>query len=80
MPARATPEALGRVVRERRARLSLTIEALADLAGLHPTYLSDIERGHGNPSVAKLADLAGALNMRASELLAGAENDRPNRE
>ena len=70
-----TPGSLGAVVRNYRTIRGLTIEGLADLAGMHPTYLSDIERGKGNPSVLKLADLATALEVRASQLLAEAEGE-----
>lgn len=68
-----TPQALGRVVRARRTERGLTIEGLADLAGMHPTYLSEIERGKGNPSVSKLGDLAAVLEVRVSKLIAEAE-------
>ncbi|HEX8206493.1 MAG TPA: helix-turn-helix transcriptional regulator [Solirubrobacteraceae bacterium] len=69
-----TPRALGRVIRAHRQEHGLTIEALADKAGVHPTYLSDIERGRGNPSVAKLTDLAVALETRVSQLIYEAES------
>jgi hypothetical protein len=45
---------LGRAIRGLRRTRGFTIEALAFAAGLHPTYLSGIERGERNPSWAKL--------------------------
>lgn len=41
----------------------LTIGALADLAEMYPTYLADIERGRGSPTLSKLISLAGALGL-----------------
>jgi transcriptional regulator with XRE-family HTH domain len=64
---------MGEVVRSHRQRRGLTIEGLADAAGLHPTYLSDIERGRGNPSLFKLGQLAIALDVPVSRLIAEAE-------
>ena len=51
----------------------MTLEALADVAGMNVTYLSDIERGRGNPSIGKLGDLAAAFDMPVSALIAQAE-------
>lgn len=62
-------------MRAHRQLAGLTIEHLADIASMHPTYLSDIERGRGNPTLAKLVALADALEMRVSELVAQAEAD-----
>lgn len=41
----------------------MTIEALAFAAPMHPTYLSEIERGLGNPTLEKLHSLASALDI-----------------
>lgn len=69
-----TPASLGRAIRTARHERGLTIEALADEAGLNHTWLSDIELGRGNPSIRKLADLASALDVRVSVLVAAAED------
>jgi transcriptional regulator with XRE-family HTH domain len=69
-----TPRALGEAVRRFRQEQALTIEVLADEAGLHPTYVSDIERGKANPSIAKLGAVATVLEIRLSELIAAAED------
>ncbi len=68
-----TPQALGRTVRAHRQRLGLSIEALADQAALHPTYLSDIELGKSNPSLSKIGSLAMVFGLRVSTLIAEAE-------
>lgn len=68
-----SPRALGQVVRALRQDREQTIEGLAEAAGLHPTYLSDIERGRSNPSLAKLGALAIVLDIRLSALIAAAE-------
>jgi transcriptional regulator with XRE-family HTH domain len=69
-----TPASLGRVVRQHRTEQDMTLERLADLAGMNVTYLSDIERGKGNPSVFKLSGIATALDVRVSDLLRAAED------
>jgi XRE family transcriptional regulator, regulator of sulfur utilization len=51
-------------------------ERLADAAEISVTYLSEIERGQRNPTVAVMARIAHALGMRLSELVARAEGDR----
>ena len=44
-------------------------EVLAELAGLHRTYISQIERGQVNVSVDNLEKLADALELPVPELL-----------
>ena len=56
------------VQRARRAA-GITQDALARKTGLNRTYLSDIERGLGNPSVKWLQDVAAALSMHPALLL-----------
>jgi transcriptional regulator with XRE-family HTH domain len=69
-----SPE-LGRVLRHQRRARRLTIEDLAHAAGVHPTYLSAIERGIRNPTWSKLSDLALALHMPLSSLTHEAERE-----
>jgi transcriptional regulator with XRE-family HTH domain len=66
---------LGRTIRRLRVSRRLSIEALALDAGLHPTYLSTIERGISNPTWSKLAGLAEALDMPISRIAAMAEDE-----
>jgi transcriptional regulator with XRE-family HTH domain len=42
---------------------------LADLAGLHRTYVGSIERSERNVSIDNIAKLANALGVNISELL-----------
>jgi len=54
--------------RDRREELALTQEDLAELAGIHRTYLSDIERGTRNVSLVNIERVAAALALPISEL------------
>src|SRR5207248_1630980 len=56
-------ERFGFAVKVRREELGLTQEELADRAGIHRTYLSDIERGFRNPSLLNIERLAAALAL-----------------
>ena len=55
----------------RRLRLAkeLSQEAFADVAGLHRTYISDLERGARNPTITVVDKLATALEVNLGELL-----------
>ena len=71
MKKRARPdirERFGYAVRVRREALGLTQEDLADRAGLHRTYVSDIERGSRNVSLVNIERLAAALALPLSGL------------
>ena len=65
--------AFGRAVREIRHERRLSQEGLAFECGLDRTYLSGIERGVRNPSLANVFRLAAALGVRPIELFARAE-------
>ena len=58
-------------LRHLREGRRLTQEALADLSGLHPTYISGIERGKRNVSLENIGRLATALGISLSELFGG---------
>lgn len=60
--------ALGKKIRARRKKLQLSQEELAHRAGVHPTYLSAIERGERNLALENLYAIATALDMTLSEL------------
>ena len=61
-------ERFGFAVKVRREELSLTQEDLADRAGIHRTYLSDIERGSRNVSLINIERVSSALALPISEL------------
>jgi transcriptional regulator with XRE-family HTH domain len=66
---------LGRVIAERRKSAGLTQEALAFRCKLHPTYISQLERGLKSPTIRVLRAIAGAVGTTGSALLREAEND-----
>jgi len=61
-------EAFGKAVRVRRLEMKLSQEELADLAGLHFTYVSSVERGERNISLENTGKLAKALKYQISDL------------
>ena len=66
-------EAFGAVLREVRKKRGLSQEALGFESGYHRTYVSLLERGLKSPSLQTIFDLARALDIRPSELLARVE-------
>lgn len=60
---------LGRNLRTRREAAGLSQEAFADAAGIHRTYISDIERGVRNPTIEVVDRIAKALHVSAGSLL-----------
>ncbi len=60
--------ALGRVVRETRARRGLSQMDLGDLAGKHHNYIGALERGQINPTLATILDVTDALDITLPEL------------
>ena len=67
--------ALGRAIRARRLKRGLTIAALARKARMSAGHLGRIERGHVNPRLPTLRDLAQALDIPTSVLFCEAEQD-----
>lgn len=66
-------ERFGYAVKVRREVLELTQEDLAEKAGIHRTYLSDIERGQRNVSLVNIEKLAAALSLAIAELFQSVE-------
>ena len=56
-------------MREARKRKGISQEKLADLAGLHRTYVSLVERGTCNISLLNIEKLAKALEVPLSKLM-----------
>lgn len=56
-------------LRAARQEQGLSQEALADIAGLHRTYVGSVERGERNISIDNIERLAGALGISAASLL-----------
>ena len=59
----------GIAVLAQRRRLGISQEDLAFRAGLHRTYISDIERGARNPSLASMQRVASGLEVLLTTLL-----------
>lgn len=57
-------------LRTRRKAVGLSQEVLADLAGLHRTYVGGIERAERNVSIDNIEKLAAALDADVVDLLA----------
>jgi transcriptional regulator with XRE-family HTH domain len=69
-------EAFGRRVRELRKERGLSQEKLAELAGLHYTYVGGIERGERNPALVNIGRIAAALDVSLAELFAHMRHQR----
>jgi transcriptional regulator with XRE-family HTH domain len=65
--------AFGAALRDVRVERGLSQEGLAALCRLDRTYVSGIERGERNPSLANLLRLAAALETPLSALMLRAE-------
>jgi transcriptional regulator with XRE-family HTH domain len=66
----------GAVVRKRRLNARLSQEKLAEVAGLHPTYISMVERGVRNPTLDVADKIARALDIALSRLIEQAQKHR----
>lgn len=60
---------LGRRVRARRKEMGLSQMALAEQVGLHFTFISTVERGERNLSLASLLAIATGLGVDLGELV-----------
>jgi transcriptional regulator with XRE-family HTH domain len=63
--------ALGQRVLELREAAGMTQEQLAHAAGLHWTYIGQIERGKRNPTYRNVRRLAKGLGIDTAKLLRG---------
>ena len=59
---------LGATIKSDRSALGISQEELAYRAGLHRTYISDLERGARNPSIESIEKIASALEISVSML------------
>lgn len=68
-PVDDSEKVLGKVIAEARRSAGLSQEALAFRCKLHPTYISQLERGLKSPTVRALRAIAEALGTKPSALL-----------
>jgi transcriptional regulator with XRE-family HTH domain len=64
----STQARLGRAVKQVRIQRGLTQEQVSAASGLHPTYISDIERGARNPSWEAITRLAGGIGVSTADI------------
>lgn len=62
-------KAFGERLRTIRKAQGLTLEKLADMAGLSVQYLGDVERGKANPTLSTVEKISDALAMKMTQLL-----------
>lgn len=67
----AAAETVGRRVRDLRLELGVSQEGLAELAGLHWSFVGQTERGLRNLTLHNLVKLAEALGVDPAELVRG---------
>lgn len=63
---------IGKGIRVNRKRLKLTIEQLAEAAGIDANYLAHVETGSKTPSLPTVAKVIDALDIEPEALFAGA--------
>jgi len=68
-PLSAATAEFGKRVRQRRQERGLSQEGLADLAGLHWTFVGQVERGRRNLTLHNIIKLAAALEVDPGELI-----------
>ena len=74
MPSSPRQARIGKAIKAIRTAQGLSQEELAARADLHPTYISDVERGVRNPSWDVVARLAEGMGVPAAVI--AAEYDR----
>jgi XRE family aerobic/anaerobic benzoate catabolism transcriptional regulator len=67
---------LGQKLRSLRLRNGLSQQRLAELGGLSPRYVSQLESGHGNISILRLYELTQALGVALDDVLRLEERPR----
>jgi len=69
-------DTFGKAVREARTTVGISQEELADRSGLHRTYISLLERGQRNPSLAVIEEISHALGISMVDLVGRIEKQR----
>jgi CheY-like chemotaxis protein/DNA-binding XRE family transcriptional regulator len=74
MDAADVQKGFGAEVKRRRVQLGMSQEKLAERANLHRTYVSDVEGGKRNPSLASIQRLTLALGASLGAIFASVED------
>ena len=69
-------KAFGQRVKGLRRERSISQEHLAELAGVHRTYIGMIERGEKNITIISAKKVASSLGLTLSELFEGYESEQ----
>ena len=59
----------GQRVKQLRTEADLTQEELAEKVGMHPTFISNLERGYRVPSLPTVLRVADGLDRSATEII-----------
>ncbi|MGH9435804.1 MAG: helix-turn-helix domain-containing protein [Candidatus Acidiferrales bacterium] len=75
MPTRTPEHRLGAAIKRRRQAKGLSQEHFAERAGLHRTYVSQLERGLKSPSIRVVTRISAALGCEPWVLIKEASRD-----
>lgn len=67
---------IGQRVRRYRTKKRWSQEKLAEMAGCHPTYIGQVERGEKNATLESIAKIASAMDVPLSTLFEKLGEDR----
>ena len=73
VPQSAMSDAFSRVVKRHREAKGLSRAALAEMAGLHQTYIGLLEREERSPNLDTAKAIADALGVPLAQMIAEAE-------
>ena len=59
---------IGQRIRNYRTKARISQEKLAEMAGCHPTYIGQLERGEKNATIESIERIAATLNVPLSKL------------
>ncbi len=76
-PTKDLTDALARKIRSYRRAKNLSQEQLAEICGLHRTYVGAVERGERNVTLSTLEAFAVALGVSVPDLLTPSNDDNP---
>lgn len=68
---------LGKIIRQYRIEMGLSLQELAEKSGISKGYLSKIEKAKKAPPVSTLINLAKGLNIRFSDIFGLVEENSP---